>query len=170
MSWTEFPGDVVKFAELLCKLTSTQPTGEGLIGAQGFLRQTWSAARKMSIPAGVPIPGPRRKGLHPRGAEIVDSNLIFNFELGQAWDADYLPHRADFQVVIRGHLLTERCIISLEDHWRVDSHIFPADPPPREPHPYFHFQRGGHAQDAFSALPGFVPVDALVEIIGQDYK
>ena len=37
----------------------------------------------------------------------------------------------------------------------------PAATPPasegREPHPRFHFQRGGHAQDAFAAQQGFVP-------------
>ena len=52
--------------------------------------------------------------------------------------------------------------VALEDHWRIDTQA-QRDPnkPPREAHPLFHYQRGGHAQDRFAGEPGFVPGPTL---------
>jgi hypothetical protein len=47
-------------------------------------------------------------------------------------------------------------LVELQDHWRVDTHYFDGGEP-NEPHPLFHFQRGGHALDEFATLPGFLP-------------
>lgn len=70
--------------------------------------------------------------------------------------------RAEIQVCVKGTLDIPEGKVNLEDHWRIDTHIFDDrgtenQKPPREAHPLFHFQRGGHAQDAFMATPSFVP-------------
>jgi hypothetical protein len=79
------------------------------------------------------------------------------FHLGDQIEIRKMPARAEFQVRVTGAASFRHCIVELEDHWRVDTHAFPEEPPPREPHPFIHFQRGGHAQDAFSGKPNFVP-------------
>ena len=64
--------------------------------------------------------------------------------------------RAEFQVAIEGTVQFGDFRLDLQDHWRMDTHGF-AQGDANEPHPLFHFQRGGHAQDHFATLPGFLP-------------
>lgn len=170
MSWDQFSDDFCEFATQLSQEVTTQPTANGLFTVLGHLTQTWSARREMTVSHGIPLPCPRKKGLHPHNSDVVDAEIRFAFELGRNWDVDHLPHRADFQVKVLGKLELNNCVIDLEDHWRVDSHTFPTDPPPHEPHPYFHFQRGGHAQDAFAAQAGFVPGSDLDNVVTTDWK
>jgi hypothetical protein len=170
MSWDQFSADLRKFAEQLYQEQTTQPTANGLFAVFGHLERTWGVKREMSVTEGIPLPCPRKKGLHPQNSDVVEAEIRFAFELGEDWEAAHLPHRADFQVKVLGKLALENCVIDLEDHWRVDSHTFPADPPPHEPHPYFHFQRGGHAQDQFAAQERFVPGRDLDSAGASDWK
>ncbi len=98
------------------------------------------------------------------GCQIQDCYLSFLFEVDEARER---PRIADFQVRVDGLLQVAGSLVELQDHWRVDAE---EEAPPqrdqrgrlrvaegREPHPSFHFQRGGHAQDAFAAQHGFFP-------------
>lgn len=161
MAWDDFSDDLFVFAEQLGLEEATERTGNGLLTIHPYLERSWRTRRAMSVVRGVPLPCPRKKGLHPRNADVADAEISFAFELGDEWDTIKIPYRADFQVRVCGYLELENCIVDLEDHWRVDSHAFPTNPPPREPHPYIHFQRGGHAQDSFASAVSFVPGDGL---------
>lgn len=170
MPWAQLSHDLREFAEQLYKEENTQQTANGLFAVFGHLDQMWRSRREMSVTQGIPLPCPRKKGLHPQNSDVVDAEIRFAFELGDEWEVEHLPKRADFQVKVLGKLALNNCVVELEDHWRVDSHIFPPDPPPHEPHPYFHFQRGGHAQDQFTAGGRFVPGRDLDNAGPGDWK
>jgi hypothetical protein len=68
---------------------------------------------------------------------------------------------------VEGYLDAGGALFDLQDHWRLDTDMYApcrrvvADGngnPSKEPHPLFHFQRGGHAQDAFAAAD-FLPAN-----------
>ncbi|WP_125880871.1 hypothetical protein [Pseudomonas sp. o96-267] len=165
MSWDDLPDDLDQFASELRSHTATEVTADGLSMIMAHLKATWLTQKTMaSGERGISIPPPRQKGIHPHNSVVERAELKFIFSLGADYEAQYMPRQADFQVCIGGSLVLDHCAIELEDHWRVDSHIFPPDPPPREPHPYIHFQRGGHAQDSFSRQPYFVPGQDLPEM------
>jgi hypothetical protein len=107
---------------------------------------------------GLPVPPPRNQSIHPVGCSTTTAALCIDFVLGSNIESDIFPSKADFQVCVEGVLDLPDRLIALEDHWRVDTDL-KSDPekPAREPHPYIHFQRGGHAQDAFAQKDGFVP-------------
>jgi hypothetical protein len=69
--------------------------------------------------------------------------------------------RADMQVRVSGTVTYGARTVSVEDHWRVDTHHFPQSS--ADPHPWIHYQRGGHAQDEFAAVAGFLPGVCLAE-------
>lgn len=129
MPWAQLSHDLREFAEQLYKEENTQQTANGLFAVFGHLDQMWRSRREMSVTQGIPLPCPRKKGLHPQNSDVVDAEIRFAFELGDEWEVEHLPKRADFQVKVLGKLALNNCVVELEDHWRVDSHIFPPDPP-----------------------------------------
>jgi hypothetical protein len=152
VSWGELPGQLERFAALLRRESETRPTAEFIVTQAGRFTAEWHSSRRVSADR-MPLPLPRNQGLHPVGCTLQECSLNFRFEVAQ----DGEPTRAEFQVVTEGLLDVDEALIELQDHWRIDSE--PADRPAegREPHPSFHFQRGGRLQDDFCAQPGFVP-------------
>lgn len=162
MSWGEMPGQLERFAAVLRREGATRTTADFIDTQIGRFTSEWKAKRTITAQR-MPLPLPRNQGLHPVGCELQDCFVSFTYE---ASDDDGPPRRADFQVQVAGLLLAGDGLVELEDHWRIDTDVYAApaeaggDPEgqgSREPHPIFHFQRGGHAQDAFAAQDGFVP-------------
>lgn len=158
MGWSELPGELERFAAMLRREPGTRPTAEFIDSETGRFQAEWRAKRSVSAQR-MPLPLPRDQALHPVGCQLFDCYLSFRFE-----EADGgAPRRAEFQVQVEAMLETSNALIELQDHWRIDSDLPSgiADPSKssegREPHPSFHFQRGGHAQDAFAGMAGFVP-------------
>jgi hypothetical protein len=161
MSYAELPGRLQRLERVLRRLPETRRTAEFIQSQQANFERQWRKDRMISARS-LPLPRPRAQALHPVGCEISECFLSFKFQLGS--EEKPLKH-ADFQIRIVGNLLTDDALIELEDHWRVDADVDyvekkgskqPANEA-REPHPSFHFQRGGHAQDAFVERAGFVP-------------
>lgn len=158
MAWDDYLGDIEEFAEALDICEATERTADSLRRVFGYIRHTWPRLQIASSgEVGIEIPPPRLKAMHPRQCKIRSAELRFIFELGGRFDETAMPKQADFQVRVRGYLEAANSVVDLEDHWRVDSHIFPNIEEAREPHPYFHFQRGGRAQDAFENHHRFLP-------------
>lgn len=161
MSWDEFSENLSTLGEVLERCSATERTASDLQAVLAFFRRSWKAEKKVDTKGvGIYLPPPKVKGLFPRLSCIDEAAINFTFILGDKFDSDHLPKIADFQVKVTGSLTSDNCIVQLEDHWRVDSHDFP-NPPPREPHPYIHFQRGGHALEAFASQAYFVPGNDL---------
>lgn len=171
-SWNQLPTELSIFADQLGKRRETERTAEALYALHEQFKRDWKTHRQLKTPrAGVPVPPPRNQGLHPAGCELSEAFVSFHFHIAN--DGLLFPDRADFQVRVLGHLDLSGCLVELEDHWRIDTDIFAkpkeaqkrskdiddsgAAKPPKEPHPLFHFQRGGHAQDEFVQKAGFVP-------------
>ncbi|MES3676972.1 hypothetical protein QC589_13525 [Halomonas elongata] len=168
MCWKFFDKDISEFSKALRTSQSTVKTADALSELSSYFNSTWRSSQKVKTASrGVPIPPPKKKGLHPRGSDVEKAEINFFFELGDYFENDYMPYRSDFQVKVEGVLPLEDGFVFLEDHWRVDSHIFQDDPPPREPHPYFHFQRGGHAQEDLAQGDNFVPGSSLDKVPGD---
>lgn len=161
MSWGELPGQLERFAGVLRGDPDTKPTSEHIVTLLGKFKASWGSYRTLEARR-VPIPLPRAQGLHPTGTELLNCFLSFRFVASSG----NLPVSSEFQVEVEGVLEAGDSLIELQDHWRIDSEM---DQSPtdlsilsgvgggREPHPSFHFQRGGHAQDAFADQSGFVP-------------
>jgi hypothetical protein len=159
--------DLAAFAERLATVERTQRAGETLFSIYGALENSWRTSRKIACEdIGIPLPPPRAKGMHPVACEVVEAELRFAFSLGEEIESSKVPARADFQVRVTGVADYRHCVVELEDHWRVDTHDFVGEP--HEPHPRFHFQRGGHSQDYFAGSLNFVPGPALPERL-DDY-
>lgn len=172
MSWNQLPAELNFLADELNKERETELTAQALKDLHKVFRHDWQTSSHIETPSGgVPIPPPRDQALHPVGCEISEAFVYFQFHLGD--EKLQFPSRADFQVRVLGYLNLPNSLVELEDHWRVDTDIF-ARPkakeseklkgpdenkpkPPKEPHPLFHFQRGGHAQNNFAQKLGFVP-------------
>lgn len=161
MAWSELPGQLGRFAAMLRREPDTLRTAEFIDTEAGRFQAEWRSERSVSAQR-MPLPLPRDQGLHPVGCKLQDCYLSFRFEESD----ERAPRRAEFQVHVEGFLIAGDALIELQDHWRIDSEVLPslprrADqgrlPESREPHPSFHFQRGGYAQDAFAATAGFVP-------------
>lgn len=163
MSWDSITRELGLLSDFLARERDTRPTSESLKTYHGLFERNWRERRILKISdrdRGIPVPPPRNQGLHPVGSEVENAFLCFDFRLGE--DAHGWPVRADFQVRITGVLNTDVSIVELEDHWRVDTERYATEGGvPREPHPHFHFQRGGHAQEEFAGDDGFVPGRAL---------
>src|SRR5688572_5388853 len=112
----------------------------------------------------VALPLPREKKLQPRGCELQNAYLSFAF---RCCEGELFPTLAEYQVRVEGYLITGDAVIELQDHWRLDTDIYAQDPTgglhmrapqeSKEPHPFYHFQRGGHDQDEFAGMPNFYP-------------
>ena len=106
------------------------------------------------------MPLPRKKALFPADCEMQLAFLSMQFDPGTE---EHFPTLADYQVRVEGWVAAEKALFELQDHWRIDTHAFEpkspsgADEDNGEPHPMFHFQRGGHQQDDFASVPTFVP-------------
>ena len=164
MSWDNLPEELTAFAVVLLASPETERTGRALLAAQSWFLHTWSRERSIISSEPIPIPPPRDKALHPQGCDISGADIRFEFRLGNNIDADKLPALSQFQVRVTGDAIYAQCLVELEDHWRVDTHDFSGTP--REPHPLIHFQRGGHAQDAWAGNVNYVPGPALPQQAG----
>jgi hypothetical protein len=163
MSWGELPGRLQRFSSTLRREKETRPTADFLDGQAARFIAQWNSERKVAASL-VPLPHPRGQGLHPRGCEIHGCYLSFRYMAG---DDEANARLADFQVRVDGLVVAGDSLVELQDHWRIDTESGDTErrreqgdlekTEGREPHPSFHFQRGGHAQDAFAALDGFVP-------------
>ncbi len=162
--WDAFPDELAEFADALNKLESTASTADSLRVVAAFAQYSWrEELRVLSGDAGVRIPPPRNKALHPRLCKAEEAIIHFNFALGDSFEKDAFPKQADFQVTVKGSLEGKHGFVELEDHWRIDSHLAGDPKDANETHPYFHFQRGGHALDAFSESHLYVPNDEMPE-------
>lgn len=161
MSWKTFPQELLDLADCLGKQSVTEPTANALQTLRGSFANSWRANRSLRTGTGIQIPPPRDKALHPQSCEIVGAEMAFVFELGDKIDEIPMPAQSDFQVCVRGRVEYHSAEVELEDHWRVDTQMGFSGDKPWEPHPKVHFQRGGHAQDAFVQHPSFLPSAAL---------
>jgi len=164
MVWSRLHDHLAEFADKLRREPATARTAEVLYTYGSLFRNDWKKGRTIKSPeGGVPIPPPRDQGLHPHGCTVREAYIHFEFELGSVAQTPQhvFPKLADFQVRVLGNLKLSHCEVGLEDHWRVDTDRYAIASRPREPHPYFHFQRGGYLQDGFAGQDGFVPGHAL---------
>ena len=159
MSWGELPGQLERFASTLRVEPGTKPTFEYMATQAGRFRASWKSQRTIEARR-VPIPLPRSQGLHPVGTELQSCFLNLRFV---APEGDR-PALCEFQVEVEGILEAGNSLVELQDHWRIDCEFGSSVAETsglrdsgngREPHPSYHFQRGGHAQDAFAAQDGF---------------
>lgn len=171
--------DLERFAQVLNAIDATSELSNELTGAIGQIgghayhslidEANGRAFRRIRLPE-LPIVPPVANQLHPTGARITRATIRLVYDCYEQIDKklksgnDDLDRlrRADFQVCVCGELRFGSRLVELQDHWRIDTHIFEAGSP-TEPHPRFHYQRGGHAQDEFSGGEGFVPGACLSE-------
>lgn len=171
MPWQDFPGDFEELANALYSLEETTRTADSLRLIAGYIGASWrTQGIAKSGPSGIDIPLPRKKALHPRLCNVQRATMHFEFELGGEFDEFRIPKRADFQICVDGFLEVKNSIVELQDHWRVDSHTFVNPEDAKEPHPYFHFQRGGHAQEAFANHESFVPGTSLPDNLQASWR
>lgn len=155
------PDELERLGAALRQEPETVPTADSIDTNLGRFRNQWTTNLQARGDA-LPLPVPRNQGLHPTGCELQAAYLDFQFE----WKEDsVLPWRAEYQVRVEGLLDAGDALFELQDHWRLDTDMYApsrrqaaesASNPSKEPHPLFHFQRGGHAQHAFAAA-GFLP-------------
>lgn len=153
---THLPGRLKKLEDVLRTKQPTKKAADFLRDHRASFQSQWAASNSVQAKE-LPLPLPRDQGLHPTGCLLDASLLSFHFCAAEEGEC---PKRADFQVKNIGMIEAGEAVIELEDHWRVDAEQEnPGEPATegREPHPRFHFQRGGHAQDAFAAMDGFLP-------------
>lgn len=171
MTWDAYFEDLQDLAEALSLCEPTERTANSLRRINGHIRSNWIVNKKASTGnVGIEIPPPRVKAIHPRLSQIRGAELRFNFELGENIGSTAMPRQADFQVKVDGYLEARNSVVALEDHWRVDSHMFPEIEKTREPHPYFHFQRGGHAQELFADDVSYVPSENMPDNEAASWK
>lgn len=156
----EIAEDLLKLEPALRREGDTVGTADAIATFGGSIRSAWR--RNVHLRGEVPLPLPRHQGIHPKQARLQSATMSFSFLAPAIAGQPVETLRAEIQVCIKGTLELPEGEVSLEDHWRMDTHAFDDEEaegrkPPREAHPLFHFQRGGHAQDTFTATPGFVP-------------
>jgi hypothetical protein len=162
VDWVNFHSEMAALAEQLMKENATERTAEYLQTYAGKFEYDWRTYKKIeSQDEGAPIPTPRHKGLHPLGCKVSEAFVRFEFHWDEAEGELPPPTKAEYQVRVVGNLVLDHSIVELEDHWRFDTHAYLHGSPSHEPHPRYHFQRGGHAQDVFAGLDGFIPSQAL---------
>jgi len=159
------PDEMERLAEALQQEPATTETSNSIYTNLGRFRSDWSSRQQLRGDA-LSLPLPRNQGLHPTGCELHSAYLDFQYE----WrDSEVVPWRAEYQMRVEGLLDAGDALFELQDHWRLDTDMYAPSRrerekegeagkvnPSKEPHPLFHFQRGGHAQDAFAAS-GFLP-------------
>ncbi|SOC22106.1 hypothetical protein [Rhodobacter maris] len=156
------PDELESLADAMRREPSTEETASWIYTNLGRFRTDWKNGQQL-CGNGLVLPTPRNQGLHPVGCELHFASLDFQYE----WrDGEVMPWRAEYQVRVEGLLDAGGALFELQDHWRIDTDMYApsrrgaenaAQNPSKEPHPLFHFQRGGHAQDAFASrnfLPG----------------
>lgn len=156
------PDELERLGAALRQEPATVATADSIDTDLGRFRNQWTTTRQVRGDS-ISLPLPRNQGLHPTGCELQAAYLDFQFE----WkENDFLPWRAEYQVRVEGLLDAGDALFELQDHWRLDTDMYApcrrlaeekVTNPSKEPHPLFHFQRGGRAQDAFAAtsfLPG----------------
>lgn len=183
MSWDELPGQLNNLARVFQSEAATARTAEHLRTESRKYQQSWKEKSEVRT-EGLPLPVPRNQGLHPVGCDPVEAALDFQF--GPVND-EGLPTRAEYQVRVDALLEAGENTMILQDHWRIDTDRYPggasrtpaneegrgsdeqpieqAQGPkagsqgktPKEPHPFYHFQRGGYGLDEFARLDGFIP-------------
>lgn len=126
--------------------------------------------RSIRLPS-LPIVPPRASALRPPKTVIRSATIHVLFECYEEIekknrfgddDLDRI-RRTDFQVCVDGNVDFKGRVVVVQDHWRIDTHYFGGDQP-AEPHPWCHFQRGGHAQDEFSASDGYLPGNCVTDL------
>jgi hypothetical protein len=158
--WDFLVQEVFDLAEILASEAETEQTADALWQSRGFIEAGWHADRSVRG-VDIRIPQPRNKAIFPRNSQISEAYLNFFVKVGGGVDAAGLLPHSEFQVCVRGFVEYDHCVVQLEDHWRIDTHDFSGTP--NEPHPLVHFQRGGHAQDAWASHAFFVPGSQLPE-------
>lgn len=156
------PDALERLGDALRQEPETTETADWISANLGLFRNQWATKHHVRGDA-LSLPVPRNQGLHPAGCQLHAAYLDFQFE----WREDEtLPWRAEYQIRIEGLLDAGDALFELQDHWRLDTDMYApsriqakesASHSSKEPHPLFHFQRGGHAQTAFAAadfLPG----------------
>ncbi len=150
------PTELSLLAASLQRVAETRETSQWLWSNSTRFTSEWKARGQVTARE-IPLPLPRRKGLIPSAGELEGVYLSFVFQCGEE---EHFPHRADFQILVRGSLVSSTAMFELEDHWRVDTHSEDSGAigdVPHEVHPNFHFQRGGHALDHFAQHDTFLP-------------
>jgi hypothetical protein len=176
----EFIDDLGRFARTLDSLSDTSSLANELTGAIGIVNgraqisemdgDTGRRYRSIRFPELLIVP-PKSKQLQPSATKITRATIQLLYECYEEIDKptkmgnDDLDRirRADFQVCVHGDVAFGTRTVAVEDHWRVDTHYYTKGVP-NEPHPWCHYQRGGHAQDSFSQNDGFVPGDCLASV------
>ncbi|MDF2384868.1 hypothetical protein JMG10_25575 [Nostoc ellipsosporum NOK] len=160
MSYGSLPGKLEQLSKVFDRVTATRPTGQFLSTNAGRLRKQWQDKRSITL-QNIPMPQPRDQARFPVGCEV--ERCVMSVEYAQ--DDQEKCLNAAFQVELKGALQGVDAIIELQDHWRIDTDVAviearrnnEAVKEGREPHPVYHFQRGGHAQDRFALSDDFVP-------------
>jgi hypothetical protein len=155
------PDQLERLAAALQQEPATIETSNSIYTNLGRFRSDWASSQQIRGDA-LWLPLPRNQGLHPTGCELHAAYLDFQYE----WrDGCPVPWRAEYQIRVEGLLDAGEALFELQDHWRLDTDMYAPSRrqddgmklnPSKEPHPLFHFQRGGHAQSAFAAN-GFLP-------------
>lgn len=155
------PDQLEAMGNALYREASTEDTANSIFTQLGRFRTQWQEELKV-MGAGLQLPVPRNKALHPSGCELQAAFLDFQYEFKKD---SFFPWRAEYQVRVEGLLARENMIFELQDHWRLDTDMYAPTRklsdeseanPSKEPHPLFHFQRGGYAQSEF-AKDNFIP-------------
>ena len=169
------PDELEQLSAALRLEPATASTADAIAINLGRFRNQWTTKLQMRGDD-LPLPVPRNQALHPSGCELQAAYLDFQFELKT--ENDVMPWRAEYQVRVEGLLDAGDALFELQDHWRLDTDMYAPcrrqatesknhpskskDKPSKdskEPHPLFHFQRGGHAQEAFAAAR-FLPASS----------
>lgn len=176
--WSGAFAELERLAVRLEARSETVPTGVGLrsetSGAKAASTQILTDPdnnrryRRMRL-RNIPVPCPSDQGLHPTGARLSDATVSILYELWEEtkgfvrFNNEPLDRirRADLQVRVSGAVTYGARTVAVEDHWRVDTHHF--SQASVDPHPWIHYQRGGHAQDVFAAVAGFLPGECLTQ-------
>jgi hypothetical protein len=177
--WSETIADLERFANALNRVRQTAELAAGLLGSLGSIRSqaslimtedgTGRKYRAVRLPELAVVP-PAARQLHPAKTKLERATLQIIYECYEKVEAatqfggEHLDRirRADFQVCVKGSVAFGDALVAVEDHWRIDTHYFAGDS--KEPHPWVHYQRGGHAQDQFAETVGFLPGDCLDKV------
>ena len=155
----EVARDLNELQSALRSDSQTEQTADAIATIIGAINAALRTGKELA--GDLPIPLPRNQGIHPPNTRMFEARMRFRF-LAPRSNAVVEKIVSEIQVCVRARLDVNGMSVDLEDHWRVDTQ--PQQPgTPREAHPLFHFQRGGHAQDAFARVHGFVPGPAMTQ-------
>ena len=163
------PAELAALAGELAHVNSTTATAQFIRTHLAAFRSSWKLSKTIVVASDMPMPPPRSQGLHPRGSSVEAAFMRMKFRLTTTPERQVagFPALAEYQVRITGRFSSQTCTVMLEDHWRIDTDLYASDPKPsKEPHPLYHFQRGGHAQDSYADAETYVPGPRLGLISG----